>query len=188
MRRNDKHAYTQATILAPGTLTVSTCYLHALYMHEGGQGARNEFWQYTTRIHVRYPTSCFFAECTYTLDVRFIGYWCGCVLFTLHRSVYPSSSSAPTNSVLERYKLCGNKTTTQDILHANAVSGVDNARIGRRTEATNKQKKMKWKTLSKCSALSGDATDNSNKRNMTKRDRKGQGNRGNTSWASHKTI
>ena len=44
-------AYAHTILLAPSALTVSTCYPYALYTHEGGQGARNEFDEITTRIH-----------------------------------------------------------------------------------------------------------------------------------------
>jgi len=45
---------------------------------------------------------------------------CRCVFFTFNRSFYPSTSSTTSvradSSILERYKLCGHKTTPQ-ILH-----------------------------------------------------------------------
>ena len=59
------------------TLTVSTCYLHALYTHEGGQGAHNVTW----RDHYPYtPTGPFFAQCTYTIYfgmTKHISHTCG---------------------------------------------------------------------------------------------------------------
>ena len=59
-----------------------------------------------------------------------------CIFFTLNRSFYPSTSRTPIVSadffLLERYKLCGHKTTTE-ILHRNAVSRIDNAMTRHRT-------------------------------------------------------
>ena len=68
-------------------------------------------------------------------------------MFTLNRSVYPSSSSTHINSVLERYKLCGHKTKIQKVLYGNAVSTVDNAKIERITKATKNKIKLNNKYI-----------------------------------------
>ena len=126
-----------------------------------------------TYCSIRRFDSCRNETCT-QYQVRRV---CARVFFTWNRSFFPSTWSTPSvradsSSYVERCKLCAHKTTTQQILHCNAVSGVANTMMTKREELRrqrNKENKQinkpnKWKM--RCRALSGDVTEQ-NKPNIT---------------------